>query len=141
MGGVYDLLERGGPKVLAVVPQLIIPLKIALNSRDKDVMCTTLKVLEALVKSGDMIGEALVPYYRQLLPVFNIFRASNLNLGDLINQTLELFETRGGEDAFINIKYMIPTYESCVSAGMWRRRPRLPTGRAGGALFPSPFSK
>jgi len=130
--GTYDLLERGGPKVLAVVPQLIIPLKIALNSRDKDVMCTTLKVLEALVKSGDMIGEALVPYYRQLLPVFNIFKASNynmgdgieysqrkrLNLGDLINQTLELFETRGGEDAFINIKYMIPTYESCVSAGM-----------------------
>jgi hypothetical protein len=35
-------------------------------------------------------------------------------LGDLIQQTLELFETHGGEDAFINIKYMIPTYESCV---------------------------
>ncbi len=26
----------------------------------------------------------------------------------------ELFEIHGGEDAFINIKYMIPTYESCV---------------------------
>jgi hypothetical protein len=25
-----------------------------------------------------------------------------------------MFETHGGEDAFINIKYMIPTYESCV---------------------------
>ena len=37
-----------------------------------------------------------------------------LNLGDLIQHTLELFETHGGEDAFINIKYMIPTYESCV---------------------------
>ncbi len=36
------------------------------------------------------------------------------NLGDLIQQTLELFEIHGGEDAFINIKYMIPTYESCV---------------------------
>jgi hypothetical protein len=32
----------------------------------------------------------------------------------LIQQTLELFEMNGGEDAFINIKYMIPTYESCV---------------------------
>jgi len=25
-----------------------------------------------------------------------------------------MFEVHGGEDAFINIKYMIPTYESCV---------------------------
>ena len=36
------------------------------------------------------------------------------NLGDLIQSTLEMFEVHGGEDAFINIKYMIPTYESCV---------------------------
>lgn len=75
-----------------------------------------------------MIGEALVPYYRQILPIFNIFRNNNtsigdkieysqrkrLNLGDLIGETLELLEQTGGEDAFINIKYMIPTYESCV---------------------------
>ena len=37
-----------------------------------------------------------------------------MTLGDLIVETLEMFETHGGEDAFINIKYMIPTYESCV---------------------------
>lgn len=36
------------------------------------------------------------------------------NVGDLINETLELLERTGGEDAFINIKYMIPTYESCI---------------------------
>jgi len=36
------------------------------------------------------------------------------NIGDLINETLEVFERHGGEDAFINIKYMIPTYESCM---------------------------
>ena len=29
------------------------------------------------------------------------------NLGDLIDETLELFELHGGEDAFINIKYMV----------------------------------
>lgn len=29
-----------------------------------------------------MIGEALVPYYRQILPIFNIFRNSNANIGD-----------------------------------------------------------
>lgn len=36
------------------------------------------------------------------------------NLADTINETLEVLEKYGGEDAFINIKYMIPTYESCM---------------------------
>ena len=33
---------------------------------------------------------------------------------EIEQETLELLEMHGGEDAFINIKYMIPTYESCV---------------------------
>ena len=87
-----------------------------------------LQVLQQMVVSGEMIGEALVPYYRQILPIFNLFKSKNQNLGDgidygqqkrktlgdLIVETLEMFEIHGGEDAFINIKYMIPTYESCV---------------------------
>jgi len=128
--GVHDMLEKGGSKVLPVVPQLIIPIKVALNTRDPEIISTTLKILQTLVLSGDMIGEALVPYYRQILPVFNIFKNKNhnlgdgidyaqrkrLNLGDLIEETLQLFEVHGGEDAFINIKYMIPVYESCLLA-------------------------
>lgn len=39
------------------------------------------------------------------------------NIGDLIQETLELLERRGGEDAFINIKYLIPTYQSVM--GYW----------------------
>merc|ERR1712178_146238 len=114
--------------ILPVVPQLIIPIKTALNTRDHKVIATVLKVLQCLVLSGEMIGEALVPYYRQLLPVMNIFKNKRLNtghnidysqrkrmnLGDLIDETLEIFVIHGGEDSFINIKYMIPTYESCV---------------------------
>ena len=138
-----------------------------------------LKVLQKLVVSGKMVGEALVPYYRQILPVFNLLKNKNCqstlpppsvarqchlqrnaahvsqgglgsacyslvssrclgfvlsvwlfavnigdkidysqqkrgNVGDLIDETLELFEMHGGEDAFINLKYMIPTYESKV---------------------------
>merc|ERR1719443_2185124 len=128
--GTYDMLEKGGSKILPVVPQLIVPIKTALNTRDMELMCTMMKVLQTLVLSGEMIGEALVPYYRQILPVFNIFRSKNenigdqmeygqrkrLNLGDLIAETLQIFEVHGGEDAFINIKYMIPVYESCVLA-------------------------
>jgi len=128
--GIYDLLEKGGSKILPVVPQLIIPIKTALGSRDEDIICVVLKVLQTLVQSGDMIGEALVPYYRQILPIFNIYKQKNrnigdsmdysqrkrMNVGDLISETLEMFEATGGEDAFINIKYMVPTYESALLA-------------------------
>lgn len=126
--GVHDMLEHGGQKILPVVPQLIIPLKKALNTRNHKVVCTTLKVLQHLVISGEMVGESLVPYYRQILPILNIFKNKNINcgdridysqqrrenIGDLIQETLESFERTGGEDAFINIKYMVPTYESCM---------------------------
>ncbi len=130
-------------------------------------ICTTLKILQHLVVSADLVGEALVPYYRQILPTLNIFKAKNCegflyvytcmhivntlvyvgcicaylvmcallilifptvnsgdgidysqqkreNIGDLIQETLEAFERHGGPDAFINIKYMVPTYESCL---------------------------
>jgi len=133
--GVMDMLEAGAHKVLPVIPQLIIPLKTALNTRDPDVIVKVLKILQALVNcdvqvsgGAGLIGQALVPYYRQILPVLNIFINKNINMGDgidysqrkrrnmgeLINQTLEQLEIHGGEDAFINIKYLVPTYQSVV---------------------------
>lgn len=126
--GCMDLLEKGGSKILPTIPQLIIPVKLALSTKHPVILTTVLKVLQKLVVSGELIGEALVPYYRQILPVLNLFRTKNMNLhdgieysqrkreniGDLITETLQLLEANGGEDAFINIKYMVPTYESCV---------------------------
>jgi len=58
-----------------------------------------------------MVGEALVPYYRQILPIFNLYKNKKLNTGDkidygqrkklnvgeLIQETLEYFEQTGGE--------------------------------------------
>ncbi|KAF5221056.1 parkin coregulated gene protein [Trypanosoma cruzi] len=126
--GCYDLLEKGGQKILPTIPQLIVPIKTALNTRHPTVIVNVLKVLQKLVLSADNVGAALVPYYRQILPIFNLFKDRNKNLGDhiefsqnkkqnisdLINETLNLLEWYGGEDAYINIKYMIPTYESGV---------------------------
>lgn len=128
MQGCLDLLEKGGSKILPTIPQLIIPIKLALSTKHPVILTTVLKVVQKLVVSGELIGEALVPYYRQILPVLNLFRTKNSNLldgieyaqrkrenlGDLINETLQMLEANGGEDAFINIKYMVPTYESCV---------------------------
>ncbi|KAK1894448.1 Parkin coregulated protein, partial [Dissostichus eleginoides] len=78
--GVHDMLEHGGTKIQPVIPQLIIPIKNALNTRNRQVICTTLKGLQHLVMSGDMVGEALVPYYRQILPILNIFKNMNIML-------------------------------------------------------------
>lgn len=96
----------------------------------------TLRILQLMVtcdteleqQDAGMIGQALVPYYRQILPVLNIFirKHENLgdgidysqrkqeNLGELIQQTLEILEAHGGDDAFINIKYLVPTYQSVM---------------------------
>ena len=72
--GIHDMLEHGGAKILPVIPQLIIPIKNALNTRDRSIICVTLKVLQHLVTSAEMVGEALVPYYRQILPILNLFK-------------------------------------------------------------------
>ena len=130
--GVYDMIQVGSSKVLPVIPQLIIPIKTALNTRKRPVVAKVLKVLQALVKCDEkeqnLVGKALVPYYRQILPVLNIFIRDTKNVGDkidygqqkrdslgeLIEETLEQFEKYGGEDAFINIKYLIPIYQSSI---------------------------
>lgn len=43
-------------------------------------MCTTLKIIQQLVMASDMVGPALVPFYRQLLPMFNAFKVKNRKL-------------------------------------------------------------
>lgn len=89
--GVHDMIKYGGSKILPVIPQLIIPVKTALNTRDETVMVRVIRVLQALVtadvnaEGGALIGQALVPYYRQILPVFNIFKNKNTNIGDAID--------------------------------------------------------
>jgi len=69
---------------------LIIPIKTALNTRDPEIIAIALKILQALVTCSDTIGEALVPYYRQILPIMNLgdkidySQRKGNNLGDLI---------------------------------------------------------
>lgn len=40
-------------------------------------MCITLKIIQKLVVSSDLVGPALVPFFRQLLPMFNVFKIKN----------------------------------------------------------------
>jgi hypothetical protein len=88
--GSDELIEKGGEKVVEVLPQLILPLKSkaifpniqvtlikkldAMATKDNDIMAKTLKKIQKLVLYNPSVGEQLVLYYRQLLPVFNLFK-------------------------------------------------------------------
>jgi hypothetical protein len=130
--GLQDLFAGHIDKVVAVIPNLIIPIKEALQTKDTEIISEMLKTIQQiLIQGGDVAGIAFVPYYRQILPTFRLFYNKNVNigdciyytqykrvnLGDLIDETLELMERHGGRNAFINIKYMIPTYQSQMGGG------------------------
>lgn len=123
--GVFELLQeaQGHPDcVMPCLPKLVRPLRLALLTKDPDVVMAALRALQHLVNSNHGVGEALVPHYRQLLAVLNLFFSKRRNTGDVwtdttdigtaVLDTLELLELTGGPDAFINIKRMVPTYES-----------------------------
>uniref|UniRef100_A0A1B0G2B9 Uncharacterized protein n=1 Tax=Glossina morsitans morsitans TaxID=37546 RepID=A0A1B0G2B9_GLOMM len=124
--GAMDLIRRAPHKILPVLPKLVLPLKRALNTRNKKIMIAALKVLQLMVLIGPCVGQALIPYYRQLLSPCNLYKNINVNLGhgidpdrdrrigDVIEDTLNSLEHCGGPNAFINIKYMVPTYESSI---------------------------
>ena len=110
-----------------MIPHLVIPIKEAMQTKDTEIISEMLKTIQQmLIKGGPSAGLAFVPYYRQILPTFRLFYNKNVNigdgiyysqyrrenLGDLIDETLGLLEKHGGKNAFINIKYLIPTYQS-----------------------------
>ncbi|CAF3863639.1 unnamed protein product [Adineta steineri] len=133
--GILDLITRASHKIDGeTLSKLIVPLKRALYTNDPIVISRVLFVLQNLARGNDgAVGIALVPYFNQILPIINIIRERNegksyrnqksckiiddfeknieTNLVRLINDTLIVLEQFGGQDAFINIKYSIPTYE------------------------------
>lgn len=42
----------------------------------------------------------------------------NGHAGDMVEKTLQLLERTGGPYAYLNIKYMVPTYESVVKKNL-----------------------
>lgn len=97
------LIKEGNEaKILSAVPQLVVPLRQALNTRDPETVVgprgidannayitaeqvNTLHVLQLLAKTSPMVGEALVPYYRHLLPIMSIFKPKKRNTWNVID--------------------------------------------------------
>ncbi|TMW59417.1 hypothetical protein Poli38472_004486 [Pythium oligandrum] len=131
--GAFQLLRFGRDypeRVLDCLSRIITALRSILETRDSKHLRDALFVLQELAQIPG-IGPALVPFYRQLLPVISMFKGKRRNLGDtmdfkqnslkdvseMVRETLELLERTGGPDAFVNIKYMVPTYEGVRQGG------------------------
>jgi len=130
--GIVDLVTAAPEKVANVVPLLIIPFRHALNTRIPEVLTRTVEAMKAIatcdikLSSGPMAAKAMVPYFRQLLAIINIYATryrnyKNIdeaprnvsNLEDRISELLNALELYGGPNAYINIKYMVPCYTTC----------------------------
>ena len=119
-------ISANGDKLTEILPDVILPLKKALDSTDPLIIVRAIKVFQALFSAKVSIAQDLVPYYKNLLPCFNKHFNENKNLGhhmefsqkdkqnigDLIMETLGQLEANGGPEAFAHIKYMIPVYQS-----------------------------
>jgi hypothetical protein len=67
--GVQELIAGcAAARVLPVIPQLIMGLRAALRSPLAEVVQAGLHTIDLLVERCEGAGQALVPYYRQLLP-------------------------------------------------------------------------
>jgi hypothetical protein len=124
-------IAQNGDKLADILPDLILPIKAALDSSHCPVVVRGLRVLQTMLKVNKQLAESLIPFYKNLLPAFNRNIHRNLNLGDqteysqqkrvnvsdLMIETLNTLETHGGLDAFANIKYMVPIYESVTTKG------------------------
>lgn len=49
----------------------------ALNTKIPEIICMTMRAIQRLVRSGECIGESLVPYFRQILPIPNLLKDKN----------------------------------------------------------------
>ena len=126
--GLKELLEAShAARVGPVVPQLVLPIRQALNTREPETIRRTIKAVQQLARvpgvepgSGQTVGELLGPYYRHILPVFNLFKSkASLNsskgdyssgLGELMDETMVLLAAVGAPDATREINRIVPLW-------------------------------
>ena len=119
-------IAANGDKLTDILSDLVLPIKHALDSKDNKIVLKGINAIQTMLRANKKLAESLIPFYKNLLPAFNRHIHVNLNLGhqteysqkkrlnvsDLMIETLWVLESNGGPDAFANIKYMIPLYQS-----------------------------
>lgn len=113
----YDLVQKGGGKIIEALPKTIVSIKSKmtgdsanLQTKDTDILLLTIKFIKQLTEANRFTGPSLVPYYRVILPTFNQYYKRNKNtldkfvydqrqhqnLGENIAETVEALENTGG---------------------------------------------
>jgi hypothetical protein len=84
--GAEDLIKSCGERaMLEALPRLILPMKEALNTGDARVLAVAFDLLYTMTTTYAAVGEALVPYHRQLLPVFRAYKDVDTIFVSLVN--------------------------------------------------------
>ncbi|GLD99828.1 hypothetical protein PINS_up023089 [Pythium insidiosum] len=95
-------------KTLAVLPQVIPPLRVALMSSDDDVF---LMALEATRLLSDIVEEEMNTYLPKLTQQIHR-KLLTKQLRSPVEETLATLERNGGKEALAIIRAKIPTYTS-----------------------------
>lgn len=102
-------------------------MKANLQTKDEDILILTIKFIKQLTEANRFTGPSLVPYYRVLLPSFNQYykknkntsdkfvydQRQNLNMGEVIAETLDALDTTGGPVEF-GLTPRMPSFTSKV---------------------------
>ena len=86
-GGIELTRACGERALLDALPRSVLPMKEALGTGDMAVTAVALELLREFVKVSPSIGEALVPYYRNLLPALNALKDVSDVYVSLVNLT------------------------------------------------------
>jgi hypothetical protein len=77
--------KRPGFSLVTILSKVIGPIRSALNTRDPSVISVTLRSIQVLCKAESNVGRCLIPFYKTILPVINIFASKRTNTGDGID--------------------------------------------------------
>lgn len=108
--GFREMLEvdDAASRTLPILSKLIVPLRSALASSDTQVFHSS---LEALVQLSEVVGSALNPHLKALLPQVSK-RFMDKSQKERILHALQRLEQNVGKESVPIIKSKIPTYQS-----------------------------
>jgi hypothetical protein len=84
------------------------------------VISNVLRAIQQLAVGGPAVVRELAKGYHKFLPAFNIMRVkrgkggTGTAVANLVDETLEVLEMNGDENAFRDLRKMIPNYTSCM---------------------------
>lgn len=110
-----------------LMPSLAPALKAALDLKELSCVCAALRLLTLILRSEPRCGKALRPHYKVLLPALSAYKVvgkqpdlgdeveysqhRQINVLDLVDETLEVMEKAGGPGAGELIKSYVPSWQ------------------------------